>query len=88
MFIFTCFILTLGIFHSVPIYLVFNSRRQENLLLVFWIFQELQNLKKGKVTCHGSQISRRIQRAEVGHQEVNMLQLRGHGTTCLLGRML
>jgi hypothetical protein len=43
-----CFTLILGIFHKVPIYLVFNYVWQKNLLLVFWTFQELQDLKKGQ----------------------------------------
>jgi hypothetical protein len=67
-----------GIFHKVLIYLVFNSGWQKNLMPLFLTFQELRDSKNGKVGEYGSQISRRIQRAEEGHQEVKEVEMGAH----------
>jgi hypothetical protein len=68
----------LGIFHKVPIILIFNSGRNF-FLLVLLTFQETRNLKKGKVNAHVSKFSRRIQRAKVGHQNTKRAPRRSHG---------
>jgi hypothetical protein len=50
--------------------LVFNFGWQKNFLVVFWIFQELRDSKKGKVKEHGSQFFTCIQKAKVEHHEI------------------
>jgi hypothetical protein len=57
-------------------------------LLVFWTFWELWGSKKGKISEHGSEISRCIQRTEVGHQEVNELHLGAHEVFAFAGRVV
>ena len=68
-----------GDFLNNPLLLVLTLSSRKYLLLVFWTFQELRDSKKDKVRGHSSEISRRIQQAKVGHQEVNQLQMRPGG---------
>jgi hypothetical protein len=83
-----CFTLILGIFHKILIYLVFKSRWQKNLLLVFWTFQELHDSKKGKVRDHGSQILIHIQQAKVEHQEIKEEEMGSYHAAQKSGRVV
>jgi hypothetical protein len=68
-----------GIFQTIPSLLVLTLFVRKHFFLAFLIFQVLRDSKKGKVREHGLEILRRTKWDEVGHQEVNSLQMRPDG---------